>query len=583
MIKQTKRDESLESKVNPMERKKVKFTSSMMFKMVCLLVVDILLISILQMNISLTQSKKSTKSLVQSYMLTSAEDNGYLLDTIINSQGEDIIYNVELMEQILSRVNVEGMESSYAYLVSADGTMLYHPTAEKIGLPVENAVVTELVSNLKNGKIADPACVEYEFKGVVKYASYYINPQGSYIVVVSADQSEAFQAVTKTRNVLLVTLMIIVVGFVIIGCWAIHKLVKPLHLLTDSMDKIANLDLSSNGDQSKLLQRKDEIGLITNSMNHLHSELREIMTVIQEQGEKLSESNIQFAHGFSEIVQTVDNVNVAVEEIASGSTSQAQETTTAGEHIADIGNAIESNSTSVSMLEDSIKKMNVLAQESEEMLLDLVKINGKTTNTINIVTDQTDLTNKSAERINEAVVAIQDIASQTNLLSLNASIEAARAGESGRGFAVVAEQIRKLAEDSAESATQIEAIVRELIHNSQDSVTKMHDLSEDSQVQADELNRTKDSFNGLKREIELVSAASKEIFDQTSSINTLKNGVNSVIEQLAAIAEENAASTQETSASMYTLTENIDKCKDETKVLAGLSEELSEQTRKFKF
>lgn len=566
-----------------MERRKVKFTNSMMFKMVCLLVVDILVISLLQMNISLTQSKKSTKSLVQSYMLTSAEDSGYLLDTIINSQGEDIIYNTELMEQVLSRVNIEGMESSYAYLVSADGTMLYHPTAEKIGLPVENAVVTQLVGDLKNGKIADPACVEYDFNGVVKYASYYINPQGSYIVVVTADQSEAFQTVTNMRNVLLITVFLIVAGFVIIGCWAIHKMIKPLNLLTDSMDKIANLDLSSNGDQSKLLKRKDEIGLITNSMNNLHSELREIISVISSQGEKLSESNIQFAQGFSEIVETVDNVNVAVEEIASGSTSQAQETTTAGEHIADIGSAIESNSMSVNALEESIRKMNVLAKESEEMLLDLVKINGKTTDTINTVTEQTDLTNKSAGKINEAVVAIQDIASQTNLLSLNASIEAARAGESGRGFAVVAEQIRKLAEDSAQSATEIEAIVRELIDNSEDSVAKMHDLSEDSQVQADELNRTKESFNGLKREIDLVSAASKEIFDQTDSINTLKNGVNSVIEQLAAIAEENAASTQETSASMYTLTENIDKCKDETKVLAGLSEELSEQTRKFKF
>ena len=83
--------------------------------------------------------------------------------------------------------------------------------------------------------------------------------------------------------------------------------------------------------------------------------------------------------------------------------------------------------------------------------------------------------------------------------------------------------------------------------------------------------------------MELVSVASKEIFDQTSSINNLKNGVSSVIEQLAAIAEENAASTQETSASMYTLTENIDRCKDETNVLSDLSVQLNEQTSKFKF
>ena len=111
----------------------------------------------------------------------------------------------------------------------------------------------------------------------------------------------------------------------------------------------------------------------------------------------------------------------------------------------------------------------------------------------------------------------------------------------------------------------------------------MHDLSTASKEQAERLEKTTASFDDLKREMMSVSVASREIFDQTSSINNLKNGVSSVIEQLAAIAEENAASTQETSASMYTLTENIDRCKDETNVLSDLSIQLNEQTSKFKF
>lgn len=565
------------------QKKKVKFMHSMMFKLVGLFVAGILFAAVLLMAISVEQTQKSTRSLVQSYMLSSAETNGYIMDIVIASQGEEVLGNGDTLGQILSDVKIEGMDSSYAYLVSADGTMLYHPTPEKIGSPVENAVVTKLVADLKEGKIAEPACVEYDFKGVTKYASYYVNPQGSYILVVTADESDAFQSVTHTRNVLIGVLLIVVILFTVVGCLMIRRLVKPLHILTDVVDKVADLDLTANEDEAILAKRKDEIGLIARAVGNLHGELREIIGIIQSQGAKLSESNVQFAQGFSEIVQTVDNVNIAVEEIATGSTSQAQETSTASEHIVDIGNAIDSNSTSVESLESSIEKMNALATESADMLSDLVRINNWTADTINVVTDQTDRTNQSAEKINEAVVAIQDIASQTNLLSLNASIEAARAGESGRGFAVVAEQIRKLAEDSASSAEQIEAIVQELIANSEDGVAKMHDLSEASKVQAERLEKTTMSFDGLKREMETVSVASKEIFDQTSSINNLKNGVSSVIEQLAAIAEENAASTQETSASMYTLTENLDRCKDETTILSDLSEQLNEQTSKFKF
>lgn len=563
-----------------MGEKKVKFIHSMMFKLVVLFAAGLLITSILLTSISFVKSQKSTKKIVHNYMLSEARSSGYIMDTMLAANGDVVLKNVELLTRILSSVKIEDMDSSYAYLVSSDGTMLYHPTKDKIGQPVENSVVKQLVSDLGNGKIPEPECVEYKFRDTMKYAAYYVNPEGKYILVVSADESDAFKEIKDTRRLMNMVLGAVILIFIGANFAVISRLVKPLRVLSGVVDRVADLDLSEMN--TKLNKRKDEVGLISRAVTNLYGELRDIISSIQGYSDRLGNSNLQFAKEFSEIVENVDNINIAVEEIAMGSTSQAQETNAASSHITDMGNAIEANSSSVSTLEDSIHNMNSLATESEDMLVELVRINNKTSDTISMVTEQTDLTNKSAEKINDAVVAIQGIASQTNLLSLNASIEAARAGESGRGFAVVAEQIRKLAEDSANSAAEIEVIVKELINNSKDSVIKMHDLSEDSREQADKLGKTKESFDGLREEIEAVSNASKEIFTQTSTIYNLKNGVNDVVEQLASIAEENAASTEETSASMNSLTEGIEKCKNETEVLTELCEQLNEQTSKFK-
>jgi methyl-accepting chemotaxis protein len=383
--------------------------------------------------------------------------------------------------------------------------------------------------------------------------------------------------------VVIISLVTLVILLVIGAIMSQKMIAAPIENLTGIVNKIARLDFTANEEQEVLNSRNDEVGLMSRAIGNLHEQLRTIISAIQTEGTQLASSNTQFELQFREIVDGITNVNTAVEEIALGSTSQAQETTSASDHVVNIGNAIESNSSAVDTLENSIEKMNTLAQQSNEMLEDLIQINDRTTQNIQVVTEQINTTNESSEKIKTAVALIQGIASQTNLLSLNASIEAARAGESGRGFAVVAEEIRKLAEDSANRASEIDAIAVELINNSKESVEKMEELNEEASLQHGKLGETKQSFEGLSSEINAVSEASQDIFQQTNAISELKIGVSRVIEQLAAIAQQNAASTQETSATMNTLTDSIDRCKEETAILASLSEQLSEQTGKFRF
>ncbi len=567
-----------------MKHNKVKLGNSMMIKIQSLLFVGMVLTIAVLLGIAIPSVRNNIMTITQNYMLDQSEAYGVILDVEIEEQGDKVLSSERLLERILGDVKIEGNDSSYAYLVDAEGTMLYHPTEEKIGQPVENDVVKGLVEELNQGKKIEHKCVAYEFEGVTKYASYYVGADENYILVITADEEEAFGPVTEMTFLMIVSAVVIVIVLQIAGIMIVNRLVKPLHKLTDVVNNVADLDFTYNVSQHKKLnKRKDEVGMMSRAIENLHNEMSDIVGTIKTQGQHLADSSSKFGKTFADIAESVSNVDVAVEGIAEGSTSQAQETTSANQQVMEIGVAIEANADSVNVLNSSVEKMTELSTKSAEVLDELIRINRKTSANIIVVSEQTGKTNESAAKIKEALTMIQDIAEQTNLLSLNASIEAARAGEAGRGFAVVAEQIRKLSEDSTSSAAVIEDIVKELIENSEDSVEKMKQVTEDADIQHQRLGDTKVAFDDLGKEVKSVSYASKDIFEQTEKLEKLKSQVSLAVEQLAAISEENAAATEETSASMQTLSEAIDECKEETEILSELSDKLREEMEKFKF
>lgn len=559
---------------------KVRVLSSIRTKIVLLLIGAIILTTGIYLWTIIPLIKGDYAAVTRNYMNDVVNSYGEMLDMAM-SGGEDIL-NADNMKALIGDISINDISSSYAYAVNAEGIMLYHPTAEKIGNPVENAVVSNLVAQLAKGETPKPDVVAYEFKGVMKYAAYYIGTDAKYILVITTDEDEIFEPINDIVKSCIFTGIAVLVVFSILGFFITEFTVRPINRITSVIAKLSDMDFTENDYQITLNKRKDETGSMSRAISSLREQLREMVSEIKQLSEEIFHSAETLSAGAKNTAETMEEVEKTVAEIAQGATSHAQETQRATENVILMGSMVEETNTQVDSLKDNAASIISSSDEAVNILGHLEEINKKTQDSINTIYEQTNTTNESAVKIREATAIITSIAEETNLLSLNASIEAARAGEQGRGFAVVAAQIQKLAEQSDESARQIETIVNSLIGDSQGAVETMNSVKEVIGQQSENVNKTNNVFKQVKAGIGSSADGVTAIADRTKKLDEARVSVVDIVQNLTAIAEENAASTEETSASVTEVSAIIADISENAERLKTISDKLEAHMGIFK-
>lgn len=570
-----------QEKNNPQKSSLLRSIKSRISLMLIACIVGVVVILLL---LILPNVKNSIKDLTHNYLYDITISAGERINLAAADNDIAAVLDAESLERLAGGIGLAGIDSSYAYVVSSDGIMLYHPTESKIGQPVENAVVSGVVKKIQAGSHQiEPQVVDYEFNGVIKYAAYYVNEGNDFILVISADEDEIMQPITRIMQVSVAIAVLTVLVCSIIGYILTRIMISPVVRITDVINKLADMDFTENEIQTQLNKRKDETGEMSRAIDMLHDHLIHVVSNLKRQTQTLFSASDSLSTNVSITVTTIEQAEKAVMEIAESAGSQADETQKATENVILMGNMVQDTTNEVENLLANATEMKTSSDEASKTLTQLEQINEQAKKAIDTIYKQTNTTNESAKRIREATTMITAIAEETNLLSLNASIEAARAGEQGRGFAVVATQIQKLAEQSNVSASQIEAIIDSLISDSEKAVSIMDEVKGIMMKQSEHVSKTDEIFTQVKNGIDSSIDGVSRISEKTQHMDEARVNVVDIVQNLTAIAEENAANAEETSASVTEVSRIVADISNNTKKMKIVADELEQNMKIFKF
>ncbi|SHH67167.1 methyl-accepting chemotaxis protein [Butyrivibrio fibrisolvens DSM 3071] len=510
----------------------------------------------------LTVSKTSGKRMI-SFSTPVYDDNNNIIAVVHRN------YNINNFHEILAS------ETDSAFMIDRSGKLCAH-AAYEIGEGAHDEVD---MSNLDvfNNDESEGFYLEPNYDN--NYIAFARDPNTGFIVCTSKTEEDVLGAARQSAVIVICVGIALLITAIIISLIMAKSFTEPIEAVAKSLESLSDGRFNKVEKHDK---RKDEFGLISKATNSLIETLDTIVTNIKKSAGDVGSSSDELSDMADQISKTAEDVSHAVQEIASGANQQADEIQSATENVGKIGDAVGSVQSSSNDLTSLASKMKEASEISSKSLESLQTSSTEMTAKIDDISNTIQATKDAVNNISEKVEGITSIATQTNLLSLNASIEAARAGEAGKGFAVVAEEIGKLAEDSKQMADDIRKEMETLLAQSEAAVNAAAEVKNGNTDQQIALGETLDAVNGMLEDISSTVDGVHLISEGADTCESSKDSVVDTMSALSAISEENAASSQETGASMQELSETVTTLAGSANDLKDIAQKLNEEMKFFK-
>ena len=472
-----------------------------------------------------------------------------------------------------------GLESAYTYVVDNQGTILYHPDSGKVGGMSKNEALLEVLANLGNADSKKTGTISYVYNGVKKHAAYYVGKEQHYVAVFTTDDREILTNTKRNLNIMVISAGVLILFFSALAFIISKLIVKPLKKMVNVIEALSKGNTDVNIDVRTIVTESRNI---RDSATDFKSALREALGAVKNASLVLKDSIDDVRAKTVDNTDKVNQINTAISEISQTSQNVAQNAQDITEQTIALSDKIDILFKDVAELDKSAGLIKTNNENAAAQMSIVMAAAQSSVEAVDGIAEKIQETNLAVDEISKCVSVIEEISSQTNLLSLNASIEAARAGEAGKGFAVVAEEIRHLSDSTAESAQEIKQIIEKVVKLSEATVDYANKVVRTTEEEQQNISDTQQQFAILS---DAVTNSLDNIYDiknVTDILDIIKSHLVAATSNLGAIAEELGASAQEASANCHTVAQTCNDTELSTRMMQKADKDVMDDIEFFK-